>query len=146
MISTAQLDQWAPRVLSLLRIAAALCFFEVGTMKILHFPTAFMGGAELPTHLKVAGYLELIGGFLLVIGLFVRPVAFILSGEMAFAFFIGHVTPHGTLHPCSERGRAGSCLLLCVLLSRLRRRRGMEPRRMAGKALRSSRLTLRVRL
>ena len=142
MISTAQLDQWAPRVLSLLRIAAALCFFEVGTMKILHFPTAFMGGAELPALIKVAGYLELIGGFLLVIGLFVRPVAFILSGEMAFAFFIS--ARHAS--PCSERGCAGSCLLLCVLLSRLRRRRGMEPRRLAGKALRISRLTLRVRL
>ena len=104
MISTAQLDQWAPRVLSLLRIAAALCFFEVGTMKILHFPTAFMGGAELPTLIKVAGYLELIGGFLLVIGLFVRPVAFILSGEMAFAVFIGPVAPHGTLHPVLNEG------------------------------------------
>ena len=104
MINTAQLDQWAPRVLSLLRIAAALCFFEVGTMKILHFPSPFMGGGELPTLITVAGYLELIGGFLLVIGLFVRPVAFILSGEMAFAFFIGHVAPHGTIDPVVNEG------------------------------------------
>jgi putative oxidoreductase len=103
MISTAQLDRWAPYVLSLLRIAAALCFFEVGTMKILHFPSPLMEG-ELPPLIQVAGYLELIGGFLLVIGLFVRPVAFILSGEMAFAFFIGHVAPHGTIDPVANEG------------------------------------------
>ena len=103
MISTAQLDQWAPRVLSLLRIAAALCFFEVGTMKILHFPSPLMEG-ELPPLILVAGYLELIGGFLLLIGLFVRPVAFILSGEMAFAFFIGHVARHGTIDPVVNEG------------------------------------------
>lgn len=99
-------------MLSLLRIAAALCFFEVGTMKILGFPAPVMGG-ELPPLILVAGYMELIGGFLLLIGLFVRPVAFILSGQMAVAYFLGHVVPSGTLDAGANQG--GAAILYCFI-------------------------------
>jgi putative oxidoreductase len=112
MITTTQLEYWRPRVRSLLRIAAALPFFEVGTMKLLHFPQPLFQD-ELPLLILIAGYLELIGGFLLVIGLFVRPVAFILSGEMAFAFFIGHVAPHGTIDPGQNEGTLA--ILYCFI-------------------------------
>ena len=88
-MNTAALDLWAPRVLSILRIVAALIFFEHGTQKLLGFPPA----ANAPAFLSLswtAGVLELVGGALLILGLWARPVAFILSGEMAFAYFIGH--------------------------------------------------------
>lgn len=80
---------WAPRVLSILRIVAALIFFEHGTQKLLGFPPS----DSLPAFLSlswIAGVLELFGGALLVLGLFTRPVAFVLSGEMAFAYWLAH--------------------------------------------------------
>ena len=86
-----RLNLWAPRVLSLLRIVAALLFMEHGLMKIFHFPAAQPGVPDpLPTILLVAGWLEIVGGGLLVLGLFTRPVAFILSGQMAVAYFLFH--------------------------------------------------------
>ena len=67
--------------------------YQVGTAKLFAFPGAVMpGGGTAPfaSLVGVAGILETVGGFLLLWGLFTRPVAFILSGEMAFAYFIGH--------------------------------------------------------
>jgi putative oxidoreductase len=84
---------WTPELLSLLRIIAAFLFIQVGTAKILAFPAAVMPGgmtAPLNTLPGIAGLLEFVGGSLMLIGLFTRPVAFILAGEMAFAYFIGH--------------------------------------------------------
>ncbi|BAU89148.1 DoxX family protein [Methylorubrum populi] len=81
--------QWAPRMLSVLRIVSALIFMAHGTQKILGFPPSAMNPPLLSMS-GIAGLLELVGGALLVIGLFSRPVAFILSGEMAFAYFIAH--------------------------------------------------------
>jgi putative oxidoreductase len=81
---------WAPRVLSILRIVAALIFMEHGTWKLLGFPPAEGPQPELLSLSGVAGVLELFGGALLVLGLFTRPVAFVLSGEMAFAYWIAH--------------------------------------------------------
>lgn len=83
--------EWAPRLLSVLRIVAALIFMLHGTQKLLGFPAPAGGaGPALFTLGWFAGVLELVGGPLLLIGLFTRPVAFILSGQMAFAYWIAH--------------------------------------------------------
>jgi putative oxidoreductase len=81
---------WAPRVLSILRIVAALIFMEHGTQKLLGFPPLDRPAPEVMSLSWIAGVLELFGGALLALGLFTRPVAFILSGEMAFAYWIAH--------------------------------------------------------
>ena len=83
----------APCLLSVLRIMAAFVFVEYGTGKMLAWPGPLMPGggtAPLMTQAGIAGMLEMFGGALLLVGLFTRPVAFLLSGEMAFAYFIGH--------------------------------------------------------
>ncbi len=83
----------APYLLSLLRVVTAFLFLLYGTTKLFAFPGAVMpgGGTAAPLSLGgIAAILELVGGALLVVGLFTRPVAFILSGEMAFAYFYGH--------------------------------------------------------
>jgi putative oxidoreductase len=81
---------WAPRLLSVLRIVAALLFFEHGTTKLLGFPPSDHSGVALLSVPGIAGLLELVGGAFLIVGLFIRPVAFILSGEMAFAYWMAH--------------------------------------------------------
>ena len=88
---------WAPYLLSIMRIIAAFVFFQVGSAKLFAFPAAVMpdgGTAPLASLAGVAGALEVVGGTLLLLGLFTRPVAFLVSGEMAFAYFIGHA-PQG---------------------------------------------------
>ena len=78
------LNVWAPRVLSVLRIIAALIFMEHGLMKVFHFPAAQPGvPTPLPTFLIAAAWIEIIGGALIAAGLFTRIAAFICSGEMA---------------------------------------------------------------
>jgi len=79
---------WSPRLLSILRIVAALIFMAHGTQKILGFPAG--ASPEMFSLPWIAGALELVGGALLVLGLFVRPVAFVLSGQMAVAYWIAH--------------------------------------------------------
>jgi putative oxidoreductase len=82
---------WQPRLLGLLRIATALLFLQHGTAKLLGFPhVAMFDNLRLLSLLGVAGVLELAGGILLLLGVFTRPLAFILSGEMAFAYFLAH--------------------------------------------------------
>ena len=81
---------WAPRILSVLRIMSAMLFMEHGTLKILGFPASDRPAPELLSLSGMAGVLEFFGGVLLVVGLFTRPVAFLLSGQMAFAYFIAH--------------------------------------------------------
>ena len=83
------LDRFAPLALSLMRIVFALTFFAHGTQKILGFPASDMNPAAFSLS-WIAGVLELVGGALLIVGLFTRPVAFILSGQMAFADFLAH--------------------------------------------------------
>jgi putative oxidoreductase len=84
---------WAPRVLSLLRIVAGLQFLEHGTQKFLAFPPRPAGaaGPELMSLLGIQGCLEVVGGVLIILGLFTRPVAFILAGDMAVAYFYSHL-------------------------------------------------------
>lgn len=86
---------WAPRVLAVLRILVALLFIEHGTQKLFSFPVAppFPNPAAF-TLLWFAAVLEVVGGLLIVLGLATRPVAFILSGEMAVAYFMAHA-PRG---------------------------------------------------
>ena len=84
---------WAPQLQSILRIVAALMFVEVGAMKLFAFPVGMPpngGTASLLTQIGIGGVLEFFGGALLLVGLFTRPVAFILSGEMAVAYFQFH--------------------------------------------------------
>lgn len=83
---------WAPRLLSLLRIMAALLLLQHGTSKFLGFPAAPAPASMTPSWF--AGWFELIGGLLLAVGLFTRPVAFLLSGMTAVAYFMVHA-PQG---------------------------------------------------
>ena len=86
---------WAPRLLSVLRIVSGLALLEHGTAKIFKFPVvATMANLDLASMGGISGFLELIGGALLLIGLFTRPVAFILSGMCAVAYFYAHA-PRG---------------------------------------------------
>jgi putative oxidoreductase len=81
---------WAPRVLSLLRFVSGLIFMEHGTQKWLNFPPLGRAGPEIASMSGFGGVIELIGGPLLAFGLFTRPVAFLLSGEMAIAYWWSH--------------------------------------------------------
>jgi putative oxidoreductase len=82
---------WQPRLLGLLRIVTALLLLQHGMAKLFGFPhVAMFDNVQLLSLLGIAGILELAGGVLLLLGIFTRPVAFILSGEMAFAYFLAH--------------------------------------------------------
>src|SRR6516162_5448815 len=97
MTWTETYTSWQPRVLSVLRIMTGLLFLQYGMAKLLKFPAvpAFKD-VTLFSLYGLAGTLELVGGALMILGLFTRPVAFILAGEMAFAYFLGHA-PRGFL-------------------------------------------------
>ena len=84
------LDTWSPRLLSVLRVVTAFLFMAHGTQKMLGFPLPRSFPLELWSLVGAAGLLELVGGALMLIGLFTRPVAFVLSGLMAFAYFLAH--------------------------------------------------------
>ena len=84
------LHAWTPRLLSVLRIVAGFLFMTHGMQKLLGFPAPAPMPIALFSLFGLAGVLELFGGALVLIGLFTRPVAFILSGEMAFAYFMAH--------------------------------------------------------
>jgi len=84
---------WAPRLLGVLRIVTGLMFLMHGSVKLFGVPAMEgMGKVELMSLYGFAGVLEFVGGLLLLFGLFTRPVAFVLSGEMAFAYFMGHAS------------------------------------------------------
>jgi len=98
-------ETWTPRALALLRIVTGYLFITHGTAKLLGVPhvTAF-DNLQVFSLIGFAGMLELVGGALIIIGLFTRPVAFVLSGEMAAAYFIGHAPRGNFLLPMLNQG------------------------------------------
>jgi putative oxidoreductase len=105
---------WAPELLSVLRIAAAAAFMLAGTSKLFAFPVGMPpdgATAVFPSQVWIGGFLEVAGGLLVLAGLFTRPVAFILSGEMAVAYFQFHF-PQG-FWPTVNGGVAA--MLYCFL-------------------------------
>jgi putative oxidoreductase len=108
----AQLAVWAPRVLSILRIVTGFLFMLHGAQKMFGFPAPIPGGGPpLMSLFGIGGMLEFFGGLLVMLGLFTRPVAFILSGEMAVAYFMVHA-PAG-FWPLLNRGE--TAVLYCFI-------------------------------
>ena len=109
------LSKYAPQALAVLRIVTALLFIEHGTAKLFGFP-AMAGpgsaGGSLPPILLLAAILEVFGGLAILVGLFTRPVAFILSGLMAVAYWMAHV-PKGGVFPLTNGGDAA--VLFCFI-------------------------------
>jgi putative oxidoreductase len=108
------LSRYAPQALAVLRIVTALLFIEHGTAKLFGFPAAMGGGAGegLPPLMLIGGILEAFGGLAILLGLFTRPVAFVLSGEMAVAYWMMHV-PGGGFFPLVNKGDAA--VLFCFV-------------------------------
>lgn len=106
---------WRPRVLAVLRIVTAYLFLQHGTAKLLGIPflEMFKAGVPLTSLAGVAGLIEIVGGMLMLIGLFTRPTAFVLSGEMAFAYFIGHASSGSVLVPLQNGGEVA--VLYCFV-------------------------------
>ncbi len=89
-------DAWTPRAQGLLRIVVGYLYIQHGTAKLFHVPhQAMFDHLQLMSLIGLAGVLELAGGALMIVGLCTRLVAFILSGEMAFAYFMGHFGAKG---------------------------------------------------
>ena len=110
----ARWSSWAPEQKSILRIVAAFVFITTGTMKLFAFPNGIPpngGTVPLMSQMGIGGILEAFGGFLVLIGLFTRPVAFILSGEMAVAYFQFHYPQN--FWPTVNNGTAA--ILYCFL-------------------------------
>ncbi|EJL89209.1 putative membrane protein [Polaromonas sp. CF318] len=107
-------NQLTSRALSVLRIVSAYLLIQHGSAKLLGFPhVAYFDNLQLMSMLGAAGILELFGGALLLLGLFTRPVAFVLSGLLAFAYFIGHASKGFVLSPMLNGGE--SAVLFCFV-------------------------------
>ncbi len=110
MAITTTLNAWAPRTLGILRIVTALLFLEHGTQKLLGLPASEFS-PEMYSLPWIAGVLEIVGGILLILGLFTRPVAFILSGQMAVAYWMAHAPR--SFFPIENGGE--SAILFCFI-------------------------------
>lgn len=104
MSMSERLSLYRPQALAALRIMTALQFIEHGTQKFFNFPPAAEPFGELTLLIGVAGLLEIVGGGLVLIGLFTRPAAFVLSGFMAVAYFMAHMPMD--FWPVNNRGDA----------------------------------------
>ena len=110
------LNRYQPQVLAILRIVTALAFMAHGTQKMFGFPASQMGGGfELFSLMGLAAVLEVFGGLAILLGVFTRPVAFILAGEMAYAFWMMHVPMGGSIIPVANGGD-GAVLFCFVFL------------------------------
>lgn len=111
---------WTSRVLSIYRIIAGVIFVSSGTMKLFNVPAMPPGQPpiELMSQVGIGGVLEVVGGILIVLGLFTRPTAFILSGMMAVAYFTAHF-PNG-FWPIQNQGELAAlyCFLFLYLSAR----------------------------
>jgi putative oxidoreductase len=107
-------SKWAPRAQGLLRIVVGFLFLQHATAKLFGVPHInYFDNLRLFSLVGFAGMLELLGGPLLVLGLFTRPTSFILSGEMAFAYFIGHIPQGHFLSPTLNQGEPA--VLYCFI-------------------------------
>ena len=109
---------WAPRLLSVLRIMAGLLFLQHGTAKLLKIPAIPMfANLSLTSPPGIAGILELVGGVLMILGLFTRSTAFVLSGLMAVAYFMAHA-PRG-FYPILNAGELAAlyCFVFLYIAS-----------------------------
>jgi len=113
------LNKYQPYALTALRVITALAFMAHGTQKMFNFPSAGADGGsfELFTLMGLAGVLEVFGGLAILLGLFTRPVAFILAGQMAYAFWFVHVPlmGQGNIIP-AVNGGDGAVLFCFVFL------------------------------
>lgn len=107
----AALTSWAPHILSLLRIVAGLLFLQHGLVKLLAFPMPFPNPPAVGSLIWYAGLIEIVGGVLLILGLLTRLVAFIVAGEMAFAYFMGHAPR--SMYPIQNGGNLA--ILYCFV-------------------------------
>ena len=106
-----RLSAYQPQALAALRILSALLFIEHGTQKFFNFPPAEQPFGDLMNLIGVAGALEVAGGLLILVGLFTRPVAFVLCGFMAVAYFMAHAPQ--SFFPVNNRGDAA--ILFCFV-------------------------------
>jgi len=111
---SSRLAAWTPYAQAALRIVSAYLFLLHGSAKVLHLPYQ-EHFAQLPLFslIGLSGVLELFGGLLLLLGLATRPVAFVLCGEMAFAYFMGHAARGNPLLPLLNQGEAA--VLYCFI-------------------------------
>lgn len=111
-MSNAFLAKWSPRALAILRGVAGLLFLAHGVVKLFGFPPGAPPGAQpIFTLLGIGGLIELIGGALIVLGLATRPIALLLSGEMAVAYFMFHAPK--SVFPIANGGDAA--ILYCFI-------------------------------
>ena len=99
-----RLSAFRPQALAVLRIMTALLLIEHGTQKFFDFPPAEQPFGDLMNIIGVAGALEVVGGLLILVGLFTRPAAFVLCGFMAVAYFMAHAPQ--SFFPINNRGDA----------------------------------------
>jgi len=109
--------KWTPYTHGLLRIVAGFLLLQHATAKLFGVPhVAYFDHLQVLSLVGFAGIIELIGSPLLIVGLFTRPVAFVLSGEMAFAYFIGHVPQGSFLAPSLNQGEPAVLYCFVFLL------------------------------
>lgn len=118
MISLKSLEKLSPQVLGLVRIIAGYMFLLHGTAKFFEFPISMTGGngsVALLSMYGIGGLIEVIGSVLIILGLFTRPAAFVLSGQMAFAYFGIHASFANILLPIVNQGELAALYSLVFL-------------------------------